>query len=89
MDIALLTVNTVDAYQVNKWSYNSFLRFNDIFQDIDECDLTNPSHDCVDLAKCDDTIESYTCTCNEGYIGDGIQNGTECKGTTNNFSNLF
>ena len=55
------------------------------FLDIDECDVTSPSHNCVELAKCDDTIGSFTCTCEEGYIGDGLQDSTECSGKNNKF----
>ena len=35
----------------------------------DECALG--SHTCDVHATCTDTPDSYTCTCNEGYRGDG------------------
>ena len=42
--------------------------------DINEC--TNKTHDCDADARCNNTIGSYTCHCNEGYYG----NGTNCNG---------
>ena len=30
------------------------------------------SNPCSVNAVCEDTAESYTCTCNEGYTGDGV-----------------
>ena len=41
--------------------------------DIDECALD--IHDCHENAMCINTPGSYTCMCNNGYIG----NGTHCK----------
>ena len=43
--------------------------------DDDEC--YNGTADCDTNAACDNTIGSYTCTCNTGYNG----NGTICEGT--------
>jgi len=40
--------------------------------DIDEC--AEGTHDCDSLAFCTDTEESYNCTCNTGYTGDGYTN---------------
>ncbi|KAL9961286.1 hypothetical protein ACROYT_G030197 [Oculina patagonica] len=38
--------------------------------DIDECDIG--IHDCLkDLARCTNTLGSYTCACIHGYVGDG------------------
>ena len=37
--------------------------------DIDECE--QGSDDCDGDATCNDTIGSYICTCNVGYIGEG------------------
>lgn len=39
------------------------------YVDIDECQLV-PSV-CDDNAACNNTIGNYTCTCNEGYTGEG------------------
>lgn len=40
-----------------------------MFTDIDEC--TTNTHDCHSSATCTNTECSFTCTCNEGYTGDG------------------
>jgi len=45
-----------------------------IFIDIDEC--VENTHRCSAHADCEDTEGSYTCTCHEGYRGDG----ENCKG---------
>lgn len=37
--------------------------------DIDECSETN---DCNSNAKCTNTVGSYTCTCNSGFVGNGF-----------------
>ena len=37
--------------------------------DVDECALQSP---CDGNALCNNTLGSYTCTCNEGYTGDGM-----------------
>ena len=42
------------------------------FSEIDEC-ISNP---CQAHAFCKDAINSYDCTCEEGFTGDG----TTCKG---------
>ncbi|XP_022107091.1 CUB and sushi domain-containing protein 1-like [Acanthaster planci] len=39
--------------------------------DVDECDPDEPLHDCDENAFCTDTNDSFNCTCNEGYEGDG------------------
>ncbi|MBN1944754.1 MAG: DUF4215 domain-containing protein [Bradymonadales bacterium] len=38
--------------------------------DIDECDLRTDN--CSDYATCTNIPSSFTCTCNDGYSGDGI-----------------
>lgn len=46
-------------------------------EDVNECMDTN---DCDVNAQCNNTIGSYFCTCNMGYVGDGLNctgNGTE------------
>jgi hypothetical protein len=42
--------------------------------DINEC--TNMTHNCDANARCNNTIGSHTCHCNEGYQG----NGNNCDG---------
>lgn len=44
--------------------------------DFDECD--NEDHNCDRNAVCNNTVGSYTCTCNDGYEGEGY-NGS-CRG---------
>jgi len=46
-----------------------------IFIDVDEC--VENTHRCSAHADCEDTEGSYTCTCHEGYRGDG----ENCKGS--------
>ena len=41
-----------------------------LFLDIDECTLSIDS--CDNNATCNNTVGSYTCTCNIGYTGDGF-----------------
>ncbi len=38
--------------------------------DVNEC--TANTDNCHDNAVCDNTIGSFTCTCNEGFTGDGV-----------------
>lgn len=42
----------------------------------DEC--AKNKDDCVDGATCTDTAESFTCTCAQGFTGDGRTSGTGC-----------
>eukprot|EP00736_Rhodelphis_marinus_P011348 Rmarinus@m.6642 len=37
---------------------------------VDECDTS--THNCHEDASCVDTEWSYTCSCNDGYTGDGV-----------------
>ena len=45
--------------------------------DIDEC--SSDVDDCHNDANCTNTAGSFTCTCREGYTG----NGTSCSGMLN------
>ena len=40
------------------------------FVDVNECTLG--SHNCHPNAICTNSIGSYTCACEEGYMGDGF-----------------
>ena len=45
------------------------------FLDVDECGLApgaDGAHNCDADATCANTVGSFTCTCNDGYSGDGI-----------------
>ena len=37
--------------------------------DIDEC--ASDSHDCGDNSQCTNVMGSFSCSCNNGYTGDG------------------
>jgi len=52
-------------------------------QDIDECNTEE--HKCHRKAKCTNTMGSFTCSCNEGYSGNGFQcqDLYKCKGPNN------
>ena len=40
------------------------------FEDIDEC--SEPTNVCDINAQCFNTIGSFTCVCNDGYLGNGL-----------------
>ncbi|KAK8671387.1 hypothetical protein V6N13_037983 [Hibiscus sabdariffa] len=44
-------------------------------QDINECETLKP---CNRNGTCQNTPGSYSCSCPEGFIGDGLKNGTGC-----------
>ena len=46
------------------------LRFQIHFSDVDECLLGE--HNCDGNATCINTVRSYKCSCNDGFIGNGI-----------------
>ena len=41
-----------------------------MFLDIDECDALTDN--CHHIAECTNVPGSFTCTCNQGYSGDGV-----------------
>ena len=53
--------------------------YNLCYLDIDEC--INGNHDCDVNSNCDNTVGSHTCTCKEGFAGDG----RSCSGKLNLF----
>ena len=50
---------------------SQFYHFFCVVTDIDEC--TTNKHDCHLYATCSNTGGSFTCSCNQGYSGDGKQ----------------
>ena len=57
---------TVSSFVTNA---QCFCHLSFIILDIDEC--TNGCNDCDVNANCTNTIDSFNCTCNTGYTGDG------------------
>ena len=55
---------------VTRQTFHSFTIFC-VVTDIDEC--TTNAHDCHLDATCSNTGGSFTCSCNQGYSGDGKQ----------------
>ena len=49
---------------------NLFILFNDILLDIDECAIGADM--CDANATCNNTVGSYSCTCNNGSTGNGF-----------------
>jgi hypothetical protein len=45
--------------------------------DINECDPILGDNDCHRFATCTNEVGSYTCTCNEGYSGNGVSGCTD------------
>ncbi|KAJ0644375.1 putative protein kinase RLK-Pelle-WAK family [Helianthus annuus] len=50
-------------------------------QDINECE--DPSNLCDGV--CTNTLGSYTCSCEDGYVGDGLKNGHGCAKENSEF----
>ena len=63
-------------------SYNTRV-FKSNLLDLDEC--TDDLHSCSHVATCNNTEGSYTCKCNQGYIGDGYK----CEGKIIVTKNLY
>ena len=63
------------------WHLNVFTLFfqkslESILLDFDECEESP----CGNNATCNNTEGSYTCLCNNGYVGNGLQCSGERKG---------
>ncbi|KAG6715296.1 hypothetical protein I3842_05G243400 [Carya illinoinensis] len=68
----------VDGYRCKcKEGYEGNPYLHDGCQDIDECQVREPA--CNATAKCTNTEGSFTCSCPDGYGGDGNINGTGCS----------
>ncbi|XP_078686179.1 uncharacterized protein LOC144918925 isoform X3 [Branchiostoma floridae x Branchiostoma belcheri] len=54
--------------------------------DIDECDMYMGTNNCHAQATCTNTDGSFTCTCNDGYTGNGVSctDINECTANTDN-----
>jgi len=65
-----MTKHAKSSSQQTKWSFLLL-----ITPDIDEC--SDESRVCDENAACANNEGSYSCTCNEGFTG----NGTTCEGT--------
>ncbi|KAE8666655.1 S-adenosyl-L-methionine-dependent methyltransferases superfamily protein [Hibiscus syriacus] len=59
----------LDGFQGNPYLTNGC-------QDIDECERRKP---CSGSATCHNAAGSYSCSCPEGFEGDGWKNGTGCS----------
>ena len=75
--MALVTVQVCDKYSCkfisNCIDDKKILLF--MFTDIDECELGD--HNCDGNANCMNTFGSFSCSCNTGYSGDGV-NCSKC-----------
>lgn len=47
------------------------MHFNMLYVDIDECDDIDDNN-CHQNATCTNSVGSFSCSCNDGFIGDGI-----------------
>ena len=56
------------------YSWSTFWTSSTLILDIDEC--TTDGHDCSDNGQCTNTMGSFSCSCNNGYTG----NGKTCTG---------
>ena len=54
------------------------------FSDLNECDANASTHDCVAMATCNNNNGSFTCTCPNGFTGNGRTNGSRCAGKFEN-----
>ena len=56
---------------------SKYIAFSFYYADIDECATNNGG--CSEFADCNNTAGSFTCTCWDGLIGDGVT----CTGKLN------
>lgn len=57
-----------NLYELKRFYYVFSINFQ--FKDINEC--TQGAHDCLpNLAYCLNSVGSYSCSCNNEYLGDG------------------
>ena len=51
-------------------TFNYYMFCTSLYVDIDECE--NGEDNCHENAQCTNTEGSFTCSCNPGYTGDGV-----------------
>jgi hypothetical protein len=73
---SLQQINCWEELEMKKLKYDVFS-----YKDIDEC--TSFTHNCNSNATCNNTDGSFTCACNSGYTGDGINCTGMCWNTNN------
>lgn len=61
-----------------RWSFSTC-------PDLLECKLNR--HDCVEHAKCNDTIDGYECQCERGYVSSLYKNNNNDNKSNNNKKN--
>ena len=52
--------------------YMTVSHFNNVSADINECKISNSNNCDKHGASCINTVGSYTCSCNPGFVGNGI-----------------
>ena len=62
---------TRDTLEMESHVHIFLFQYSVIFSDINECAIDDPNN-CHTNAACTNTSGSFTCTCNQGYTGDGI-----------------
>ena len=58
------------SLSTSKWLFN--YKYMWFFLDIDECIIGTNRNNCDENASCTNTFGGFTCTCNDGYEGDGV-----------------